>query len=34
VFNTTAQAKAAALKEQSAKRNLSPLARTIIGLDR
>ena len=36
VFNTTAEAKAAALKEQMRRqpRRLTPLARTIIGLDR
>ena len=34
MYATTAQAKRAALKAQSAKRNLSPLARAIIGLDR
>jgi hypothetical protein len=32
MFNTTEQAKQAALKAQSAKRNLSPLARAIIGI--
>lgn len=31
---TTAEVVRAALQEQSAKRKLSPLARTLIGLDR